>query len=302
VYNEEKNLQPLFEELRQVMEENYQSYEVIFVDDGSTDSSLEVLKGLREENPCIKIIEFEGNFGQTEAIQAGLDHAKGKSVVTMDSDMQNDPRDIPKMVEELEVSGCDMVNGWRKKRSDPLPKKISSHVASKMRRVFLGTDLHDHGCTLKAFRSEAAKSLDLKGEMHRYVPPLLRRRGYSVTEVEVNHRERYAGSTKYGLQRIPKGFMDMVNVWFWKKYERRPLHVFGGLGMLSMGSGALMFLVAIYQRLKGVTLSDTAATILSVFLVMIGLQFFISGMLADIAIRNGNKSEDSVYNVRKVIE
>lgn len=303
VYNEEGNLRPLFDELSSVMQKNYAEFEAIFVDDGSTDSSLDILKDLRKSNSSIKIIEFEGNFGQTDAIQAGLDYAKGDIIVTMDSDMQNDPKDIPRLINELESSGSDMVSGWRNNRQDDVFKRMFSGLASKLRSVFLGTDLHDYGCTLKAFNRKSAKSLNLNGEMHRYIPPLLKRNGYNVSEIKVNHRERYSGETSYGLRRLPKGFVDMINVWFWKTYDGRPLHVFGGLGLFSMFSGGLFFLLAIYQKLNGTTFTDTAATTLSVFLILIGVQFFISGILADIAIRNGrNSSGKPVYNVKEIIE
>jgi glycosyltransferase involved in cell wall biosynthesis len=304
VYNEEGNLKPLYNELKDVLEDNYENWEIILVDDGSKDKSLKIMKKLHEKDSRVKVIEFKANFGQTAALQAGLDNANGEIVVTIDSDMQNDPKDIPRLVEKLKNSECDLVNGWRKERDDPLTKKFFSGIAAKMRRTLLGTELHDYGCTLKAFSREAANELKINGEMHRYIPPLLSQRGYKVCEIEVNHRERHAGETKYSWQRLPKGFMDLINVWFWQKYEGRPLHIFGGLGILSMMIGSISGLYALYQKLVlGIGLSDTAATTIGPFLFMIGVQFFISGILADILIKNYHQtSKHKNYNIEDVIE
>lgn len=301
VYNEEENLRPLFKELLEVLEGNFTDFEVIFVDDGSQDSSLEILKDLGEENEEVKWIELRKNFGQSYAIQAGLDQAEGDIIATMDSDMQNDPKDIPRLISELENTNSDMVCGWRKKRNDPFLKGMSSRLASFLRRLILRADLHDYGCTLKVFRKEAAQSLSLRGEMHRYIPPLLKVNGFKVSEIEVNHRQRHAGKTKYGLRRLPKGFMDMIKVWFWKDFDGRPLHIFGGLGLISIVSGGMFFLIALYQKMNGTTLSETASTIISVFLLLIGVQFFLSGILAEIVLKDQDNCNKN-YKVRKVVK
>lgn len=282
VYNEEGNLRPLFGEIREVMEENYGDWEAVFVDDGSTDTSPEILEKISRKSPEVAVVKFRRNYGQSEAIQAGLEHADGNIIVTMDSDMQNDPQDIPGLVEKLESSDCDLVNGWRREREDSFMKTFFSETASKMRRVMLDTDLHDYGCTLRAFTREAAESIELNGGMHRYIPPKLEMNGFEVCEMEVNHRERNEGKTKYGWKRIPKGFVDMLNVWFWENYGGRPLHLFGGLGILSMVSGALLFSYALFQKVvEGMDLSGNAATLISGFLVLAGLQLFTSGLLSD---------------------
>lgn len=302
VYNEEKNLNPLFEELAEILERNFTDYEIIFVDDGSEDSCPEVLKELVRQNESVKWIELRKNFGQSTAIQAGLEEAKGELIATMDSDMQNDPRDIPRLIEKLEETESDMVCGWRRKRDGPILKSAFSGLASFLRRLILRAELHDYGCTLKVFRREAAESLTLRGEMHRYIPALLKVHGFNVSELEVNHRPRNAGNTKYGIKRLPKGFMDMIKVWFWKEFADRPLHIFGGLGIISMGLGSLIFLVALYQKLNGTSLSETAATVVSVFLILIGVQFFLSGILAEIALRDKHQDlTNSNYKVRKVV-
>ena len=303
VYNEEGNIKPLCEELEEVLSENYGEYEIILVDDGSKDSSYRVMEELAGRKDKIKAIKLRKNFGQSSALQAGINKSKGKIVVTIDSDLQNDPSDIPRLVEKLEESDASLVNGWRKKRNDPLGKKFFSKVAEKMRRIFLGTELHDYGCTLKAFSREVAEEMSLNGEMHRYIPPIIESQGFKSTEIVVNHRERHSGKTKYGLKRIPKGFMDMINVWFWQRYRDRPLHIFGGLGIFSMTLGGFMGALAVYQKLNGTGFSDTAATIISPFLILLGVQFFISGLTADILIRNYyNSSGKKAYRVKEVIE
>lgn len=303
VYNEEGNLRPLAAELREVLEESYDRWEVIFVDDGSTDASYENLKAVHEEDERFKVIRFRKNFGQSPALDAGLDYAYGDVVVTMDSDGQNDPRDIPKLVSKLD-EGYDCVSGWRHDRDDPLSKRFFSRLASMIRKLFLGTDLNDYGCTLKAYRREASKDIDLHGEMHRYIPALLSWRGYRIAEVEVNHRPRRNGKTKYSWQRLPKGFLDLVNVWFWKKFSGRPLHIFGGLGILSMGTGSLAGLYTVWLKIAvGQNLSETALPLFAVFMVMIGVQFFISGILADIGIKGYQHAKnEEPYRVRELLE
>lgn len=303
VYNEKENLRPLQKEITEAMEENYKDWEVIYVDDGSSDGSPSVLEEIAEKNQEVKVIKFRKNFGQSSALQAGFDHVEGEVVVAMDSDGQNDPKDIPRLIDKLE-EGYDCVSGWRKDRKDSIGKRVSSKLASLLRKPFLGKTVHDYGCTLKAYRKEALEDLQLYGEMHRYIPPLLRWKGYRVTEIVVNHRERKAGKTKYGTKRLFKGFLDMINVWFWQKFSQRPLHIFGGLGLLSIFFGFLFAVFALYQKfMLGVSLSDTAATVLSAFLVLIGAQFFISGLLADISLKNYHQSADKdVYNIEKVLE
>ena len=302
VYNEEDNLQQLHSELDEVMEENFDSWEIIFVDDGSEDSSFEVMRKLADSDPDVKIIKLRKNFGQTPAIQEGLRSAEGDTIVTMDSDLQNDPKDIPRLVEELEKGyGC--VVGWRRDREDPLPKKVTSQVAARMRSFFLGTELHDYGCTLKAFTSEAAEDLSINGEMHRYIPPILERRGYTVTEVEVNHRERRHGETKYSWRRIPKGFVDMLNIWFWQNYRTRPMHVFGGLSALTFLLAVTVASATLSQIINGqLNLYRSYMPLLIVLLFYMSVKFFVSGLKIDLQFRNFYQaSEKKKYEVETTI-
>jgi glycosyltransferase involved in cell wall biosynthesis len=302
VYNEEKNLRPLHEELSGVMEELEEEHEIIFVDDGSTDGSSEVLEELSESDENVRVVRFKKNFGQSAALQAGFDHAEGNHIVTLDADMQNDPADIPRLLEKLE-KGYDCVSGWRHDRSDPLRKRFFSRLASMLQRPFLGKEVHDYGCTLKAYRKEAVDALDLKGEMHRYIPPLLRWRGFSVAEIKVNHRERKHGETKYGSSRLLKGFLDMLNVWFWQKFSRRPLHVFGALGLLITGTGLLMGALSFYLWVfENIDLANHFLPSVSFFFVLIGIQLFTSGLIADAVLRNYYEAKDrKVYRVESEV-
>lgn len=304
VYNERANLQSVYEETRGVLDTHYEQWELIFVDDGSTDGSNEVLRRIHHQNDRIAVVTLGTNFGQSAALDAGLRYARGDVIVTMDSDGQNDPADIPRLVDELERKHLDCVVGWRRDRKDPLSKNLASGVARVMRRKFLDTTLHDFGCTLKAFRREAAEAVQLNGEMHRYIPPLLTWRGFDVGELEVTHRERENGQTKYGWERLPKGFMDMLNVWFWQKYSARPLHVFGGLGLLAGAVGLLGGLYSTYLwAIHAVSLSDTALPLFAVFMCLLGVQFFISGILADIGIKNYfTVRQEDTYRVSRVLD
>jgi len=299
VMDEEKNISILYDELRSVLLSIAKSYEIIFVDDGSTDSSFKEMEKLRKKDKRVKIIKFKKNFGQSAALQAGFDYCSGDMVASMDADLQNDPNDIPKMIKN--INGWDCVCGWRKKRKDNFSKKIMSRIASLVRRPFINTNIHDFGCTLRVYRKECVKDLELFGEMHRYIPPLLMWKGYRVAEMKVNHRERKYGSTKYSFQRVFKGFMDMLNMWFWQKYSQKPLHIFGGLGLASGLLGILGGIYAFYLKIfYGVDLSNTALPLFSVLMVMIGVQFFISGLLADISMKNYySLKKRKPYNVEK---
>ncbi|WP_226006166.1 glycosyltransferase family 2 protein [Natrinema salinisoli] len=302
-YNERENLRRIYEETRDVLTGINRQWELIFVDDGSTDGSYDVLRSIHESDDRVVVVKFGGNFGQSAALDAGLRYARGDIIVTLDADGQNDPTDIPRLIDALEHENLDCVVGWRRDREDPWGKTISSAVARMLRQALLGTDLHDFGCTLKAFRREAATAIRLTGEMHRYIPPLLTWRGFSVGELEVTHRERENGKTKYGWRRLPKGFLDMLNVWFWQKYSARPLHIFGGIGILTGSIGILSGLYSVYLKiLHTVSLSDTALPLFAVFMCLLGIQFFISGILADIGIKNYfTVQQEDAYRVTAVL-
>jgi len=300
VYNEEGNVANLHQEVKQVMEKSEYEYEIIFIDDGSTDSTLAELKTLQP----VKIIRFRRNFGQTAALDVGIKTAKGELIVTLDGDGQNDPADIPALIQKLERDKLDVVSGWRKNRQDNLSKKLCSWMAARLRKKLINDGIHDSGCTLKAYRAECFRNVDLTGEMHRFIPGVLKIKGFKIGEIEVNHRPRTNGHTKYNWKRGLKGILDMISVWFWKKYANRPLHLFGGVGFLVLAVSVIAGLWVIYKKLAfNVDLSDHALTNLSMFGFLIGIQFIVFGLLADILAKSYFAStKDTVYDIKEFIE
>lgn len=300
-YNEEKNVARLYREIVKVMETLGGKYEIIFVNDGSKDNTFKELKKL----PRIKVINFRRNFGQTAALDAGIHLAKGKILITLDADLQNDPHDIPKLLTKLE-EGYDLVSGWRFKRQDSFGKRFFSKVADILRRRLVNDGIHDSGCTLKVYRAECFQNGNarLYGEMHRYIPAMLIWQGFKVGEVKVNHRPRKYGQSKYGWKRLLKGFVDLINVWFWRKYSDRPIHVFGVLGIFLIGSGTLGLIFLLLLRfLKNFTLANRVWPLLTVFMILTGVQLFVSGIMADIIMRTyfANVATPP-YNIKEVIE
>jgi glycosyltransferase involved in cell wall biosynthesis len=235
VYNEEGNLEKLDAEIKVVMKK-LGTFEIIYVNDGSTDSSLDVLKKLKG----VRIINLNRNYGQATALDAGFKAASGEYVVSLDADLQNDPEDIPKLYKKLIDEGLDVVAGWRKDRKDRQGVKVLTKTGRAMRKVLISDKVHDTGCTLRVYRREAVKNLDLGGEMHRYILAYLRWKGFRIGELEVNHRPRHSGTTKYGYNKAIKGFIDLVYVWFIDKYSQRPLHIFGATGLFSFFVGAVI--------------------------------------------------------------
>lgn len=299
IYNEEKNVRELHKEILDVCQKLNKEFEIIFINDGSTDNTLDELKKL---NP-VKIISFTKNFGQTAAFAAGFREAKGNILITMDGDLQNDPNDIPKLLEELD-NGYDVVTGWRWPRRDKPLKRFVSIVARILRRILLGDKLRDAGCSLRAYQKNVIKGLDLYGEMHRFIAPILVSRGFRVKEIKTNHRARTSGKTKYNWLRSIKGFADMLNVWFWQKYQFRPIHLFGGSGLILFGIGFILMLYLFIARVFfGIMLAEKIWPLVSVFLMLFGIQLFITGLLADIVIRNYySASKNKSYFIKEIIE
>jgi glycosyltransferase involved in cell wall biosynthesis len=300
VYNEEGSVAELHREIVSVMTGIGRPFEIIFVDDGSVDQTVNTLRTLRP----IRIVRFRRNFGQTAALDAGIKTARGEYIVTLDGDGQNDPEGIPKLIHELESKDLDVVSGWRKDRKDSLSKKYASKVAAYFRKFLINDGIHDSGCTLKVYRKECFDHVDLYGEMHRFIPAILKIKGFTVGEVVVAHRERGTGVTKYNWKRGMRGILDMVSVWFWKKYANRPLHLFGSFGvtLIILSIGALG--IAMYQKIFHHTdLSNTAWTMFAMFGFFIGIQMAISGLMADIMSKNYFAStRDRSYLVREEIE
>ncbi|MDO8642818.1 MAG: glycosyltransferase family 2 protein [Candidatus Woesearchaeota archaeon] len=296
-YNEEKNMQPLYEKISAVMQRIKRSYEIIFVDDGSTDGTLRELEAFRDSH--VIVIKFRKNFGQTAALDAGFKSARGKILVPLDADLQNDPEDIPRLVAKLE-EGYDVVSGWRVKRRDSWAKKIVSRGANLLRKVLLQDTIHDSGCTLKAYRRECFEHLTLYGEMHRFIPALLGLRGFKITELQVRHHPRAHGKTKYSIKRVVKGFLDMLVVTFWMKYSTRPIHLFGTLGIFTTFIG---FLIGVYLTVLKLFFNEPIGNrpllLLTIMLIVLGAQFVIFGLMSDILVKIYYKNEPT-YAIEKM--
>ncbi len=298
-YNEQDNVKKLHRKIKEVEKENNLNFEIIFVNDGSSDQTLARLKELSD----LKIINLRKNFGQTAALDAGIKEAQGEIIVAMDADLQNDPRDIPRLLDKMD-KGYDLVSGWRHNRKDSFLKNLTSRGANYLRGLLVKDGIHDSGCTLKAYRGECFDNIDLFGEMHRFIPGILKMKGYKVGEIKVKHHARKAGQTKYSYKRILKGFLDMIAIWFWRKFSNRPLHLFGGLGMLLMSFSFLGGLYLTYLKIwQKTSLSDHALTLIVVFGILVGLQLFISGLLADILIKNYyQERQEEPYSIKEVVE
>lgn len=303
VYNEEDNVMPLSDEIRDVCKSIVADYEVIFVDDGSTDGTFRNLQAVHAKDDRVKVVRLRKNFGQSAAMAAGFDYSRGKVIISMDADLQTSSADIALLLKELD-NDYDVVCGWRSNRSDSLLKKGFSKLSNWLRRRWTGEPIHDSGCSLRAYRKECLNDLQLHGEMHRYIPALLYWRGYKIGEVKVSHSSRIHGKTKYGWQRIIKGFLDLVLVTFWQRYSMRPIHIFGGFGLILAIAGAALAIYLVVGRLVfGWPLADRPLLLLAIVVVFTGTQFLIFGILADIMLRiyytQGNRKN---YLVEEVIE
>lgn len=305
VYNEIGNITPLTDELVQIIESNrlddYRPYEIIFVDDGSTDGSQGILTEIVKTHDHVKTILLRRNFGQSAALAAGIDAAKGEVIITMDSDMQNDPENIPQLIEKLE-DGHDCVSGWRKNRQDSISKTIPSKIQTYLAWI-AGPRIHDFGCTLKAYKRDAIQDINLHGEGHRYIPAHLHRRGYSVTEIPVNHRPRKKGGTKYGTKRLVKGSLDLLFNVFRNRFSTRPLHFLGSIGVLFMGVGGLTGLHALIIRYvyEASLTPRMPRLVLVALLILFGFQLFLLGFLAEMIV-DLRYLDDNPYRIEKIVE
>jgi len=300
VYNEESNLSILYKEIKEVLDRLNKKYEIIFVDDDSKDRSFLVLKNIKEKDSTVKVIRFRKNFGQTAAMDAGIRNSKGNIIITMDSDLQNDPKDIPRLIEKIN-QGYDVVSGWRYNRKDSFSKKFMSRGANLLRKIILKDRIHDSGCTLKAYKKECFEDLKLYGETHRFIPALLKLKGFSVTEIKVNHRARKFGKTKYNAKRTMNGFLDMLLISFWMKYSTRPIHLFGGVGILSIFMGLIFGVYLTYIKfIYGEAIANRPLLNLTILLILVGFIMLIFGLLADILVKVYYKDKES-YNIKKIL-
>jgi glycosyltransferase involved in cell wall biosynthesis len=300
IYNEEENLPRLFEEIDAVVEANDFDAEVVLVDDGSADKSREIITAQAEKDPRYKAVLFARNFGQTAAMVAGIDHATGEVIVPLDADLQNDPADIPRLLEKLE-EGYDVVSGWRKNRQDKaLSRRLPSVIANRLIARVGGVHIHDYGCTLKAYRRDVIKHVRLYGEMHRFIPIHAAWAGGKVTELVVNHRPRMAGVSKYGIMRTFKVLLDLLTVKLLGSYATKPIYFFGGLGAGMCGLGILSVLVALVELLAwGKFPHRFSLVMLGAFIFLIGVQSVLIGLLAELQVRTYHESQSKpIYIVR----
>lgn len=301
--NEEKNIPILYDELTQTLQKIGLEYEILFIDDGSSDNSLQILEELQLEDSRLCVISLRKNFGQTAAMTAGFDMANGDVIIAMDADLQNDPADIPTLLAKIN-EGADLVTGWRYNRQDPFfSRKLPSKIANRIISFATGVYLHDYGCTLKAFRHDVIKTIKLYGEMHRFIPAIASAMGVTIAEVKVNHRSRRFGTSKYGISRTLRVILDLITVKFLLNYATRPIHVFGTFGVVSGFLGGVLALVLTAQRqLYGVPLSDRPLLLLAVLLIFVGVQFVTIGLVAEMLARTYHESQNKpTYYIRKII-
>jgi len=295
--NEEQSLRELHEQLRSVLN-RLGRYEIIFIDDGSTDGSMRVLHELRHRDKYVKIIRFRRNYGKSAALSVGFEKAAGDIVITMDADLQDDPREIPNLVNEIR-KGTDLVSGWKKKRHDPITKTIPSRFFNFVTSLLTGIKLHDFNCGLKAYRKEVVKEVELYGELHRYIPVLAHWRGYKVGEIAVQHHPRKFGKTKFGFGRFWKGFLDLLTVIFTTRYMQRPLHLFGFWGMMFFLGGFVIDLwLVILKITEGIALSNRPLFLGGVLLIIVGIQFISVGLIGELVTKT-RRSPEKEYSIKE---
>ena len=292
IFDEQDNVRPLLDELEEVLRPTGKTFEIIAVDDGSRDGTRKLLRQLAKERPELKLIFFRRNSGQTAAFDAGFRNASGAVVVTMDADLQNDAHDIPAMIDKLE-EGYDLVSGWRRKRKDGfILRRLPSVIANALIRRVTRAPIHDLGCSLKVYRKEITDELRLYGEMHRFIAPLAESMGARIAEMEVNHRPRHAGTSKYGLSRTIKVLLDLLTVWFMRSFQTKPIYVFGGGGLALMGLGFAASVVVLWQKFAdGVWVHRNPLFLIAIMFVVTGVQFLGIGLIAEIMVRTYFESQ-----------
>jgi glycosyltransferase involved in cell wall biosynthesis len=304
VYNEEKNLPELFDQIVAAMQPLEMDWDVTFVDDGSRDASVEVIRQLHAQAPDrVRMVAFRRNYGQTSAISAGITKSDGDVVILMDADLQNDPADIPLLLEELD-KGFDVVSGWRKDRQDnQLTRTLPSHLANKLISSSTGVHLHDYGCTLKAYRREILESINLYGEMHRFIPVYAKEAGGKISEVVVHHHPRKYGKANYGLERTVKVILDLFTVQFLMKFSQKPIYLFGGVGLGLMAISFALFLwLAIRRIVSAVSVLGSPWFQISVMMFILGFLALLLGLIAELVMRTYYESQDKkTYAIREVI-
>ena len=308
LYNEEESLGELIKWIRQVIDPLDYIYEVVFVDDGSSDASWKVIQDLKVENPEVKGLRFRRNYGKSAGLHCGFQVAQGDVVITMDADLQDSPEEIPEMMRMIRQEGYDLVSGWKKKRYDPIGKTLPSKLFNRTVRLVSGIKLHDFNCGLKAYRNQVVKSIEVYGEMHRYIPLIAKQAGFGrIGEKVVQHQERKYGVSKFGIERTIKGFLDLMSVTFISKFGKRPMHLFGSLGtlMFMVGFFSALYLGVkklwyVYQEIDAPLVTDSPYFYIALISMVIGTQLFLAGFLAELVSRNS--SERNAYQISEKVD
>jgi glycosyltransferase involved in cell wall biosynthesis len=302
VYNEEDNVRPLCEKLQAQLDAIGRAYEIIFIDDGSTDATFQRLSELRSAVSPVRIIRFRKNFGKSTALNAAFRLAKGEIIITMDGDLQDDPEEIPKFIARIE-EGFDLVSGWKYPRYDPVTKTLPSLFFNNLTCFITGVALHDFNCGFKAYRRIVVRNLRLYGEMHRYIPALAAWNGFKISEITIKHHPRHSGSSKFGFSRLGKGFLDLITVKFLTNYASRPLHIFGIPGILSFFIGVVIGVyLLLLKYLENAQLSERPLLMLSVLLILIGLQFISMGLLGEMIAFQQIRDQDTGIYIETIVE
>ncbi len=293
VKDEEGSLEELYSRIKKISEELNLSFEIIFVDDGSIDNSFFILRNIAEKDKRVRVIRFRRNFGKASALSAGFEKAKGEVVITLDADLQDDPSEVPKFLKLIE-EGYDIISGWRKERKDPISKRLPSKIFGKLSSWLTGVHIHDFNCGFKAYRKEVVENIEVYGELYRYIPALAYAKGFKVGEVVVTHHPRVYGKSKYGWKRIVKGFLDLFTVVFITRFLKRPMHFFGGTGLIFLMLGFLINLsLTIYKFTTGALIGNRPLLLLGILLMILGVQFLSIGLLGELInnVTHGRKRE-----------
>ncbi|MBI5885257.1 MAG: glycosyltransferase family 2 protein [Deltaproteobacteria bacterium] len=302
VFEEEESIPHLYASIKGVMEPLGRTYEILFIDDGSRDRSFKVLEEIQKKDPAVVVVSFRRNFGQTAAMAAGFEYASGDIIITMDADLQNDPNDIPRLLEKAKV--FDVVSGWRKNRQDKfLSRRLPSIMANWLISKVTGVALHDYGCTLKAYRKEVIKDVRLYGEMHRFIPAMASWVGASITEVETTHHARQYGRSKYGISRTIRVLLDLITVKFLQSFSTRPIHAFGSVGLVLGAAGFVIGLYLSFEKLVlGHNIGNRPLLSLGILLLILGVQLIVLGLLGEMLARVYHESQGKpIYTVKKVL-
>lgn len=299
LYNEEESIEPLVNEIKKVVKPLNLVYEILFIDDGSTDKSLKIIKEISRIDKRFKYISFRKNYGKSAALQVGFNNVTGDVVITMDADLQDDPNEIPNLLKKLD-EGYDLCSGWKKQRFDPIIKKYTSRFFNFVTRITSGIKIHDFNCGLKAYRVEVVKNIKVYGELHRYIPLLANWQGFTVTEIPVKHHPRRYGKTKFGISRFFKGFIDLITVTFSTRYIKRPMHFFGFFGALSFFIGLIVNAYLSYLWISGQPLSNRPMLFLGMLLIIVGVQFFSVGLLGEMIVHNSINEREYIIKDKDV--